>query len=262
MAPFNTHFLIAERIWPAVKTMTTWPESDNNILYGQFCFGCTAPDVDKASVSLTQKDTHFFDRTGDYELMASQRSVTFIEQQHEFLERPFRELCPEGQAFILGYLCHLCVDEVSKHMWRRETWQQFTARSIGPLFAALDEAARQQIQDYPAIARSLCSLDVVNVIPRIPTSDLEYLFQGVCAFVQAESTEAEYLALVELFDRPTWEQRQERLQVLRAEMDMARSQTHLFQLDALVAASLAHSHQRLVELIEGRPAQPGYPGLN
>ena len=54
MAPFNTHFLIAEKLWPELDG--PW-----QTYYGQFCFGCVAPDVDKLSSTLTQIDTHFFD---------------------------------------------------------------------------------------------------------------------------------------------------------------------------------------------------------
>lgn len=255
MAPFNTHFLVAEKLWPELDG--PWQP-----YYGQFCFGCTAPDVDKASETLSQKDTHFFDRTDDYEFMASRRSAAFVERQADFLRRPFAELTAEEQAFILGYLCHLCVDEVSKHMWRRETWLQFKARSAGPVFAALDELARQQINDYPAIIRALCSVQVLDVIPRIPPADLEFLLRGVCAFARAKSTEAEFLALVDLFDRPAPDQRRQRQQELLEDIEVARSQTGLFRLDIVVRASLAHSRRRLAELVEGRPVQVDYPLLD
>ena len=61
--------------------------------------------------------------------MMSARAM-FIRRQNEFLARPFVQLKPEAQAFALGYLCHLCVDEVSKFMWGREVWQNF--KDTGP----------------------------------------------------------------------------------------------------------------------------------
>lgn len=261
MAPFNTHFLIAEKIWPDVKAMTTWPKPDNEIYYGQFCFGCVAPDVDKISARLAQKDTHFFDRTGQYELMASHRSATFIQQQADFLCQPFAQLKPVAQAFVLGYLCHLCVDEVSKLMWQRDTWIQFIDVGPGAAFASLDEAARQQIQDYPTIVQGLGSIEVLDVIPRIPMSDLETILQGVTNFAQAESTEDEYLALVDMFDRPTPAERQGKRQKFRATIDVARQQVGLFRLDTLVEAGLKRSRQRLAELIRDCTPEPGYPLL-
>jgi hypothetical protein len=254
MAPFNTHFLVAEKIWPELAG--PWQP-----YYGQFCFGCVAPDVDKASSTLTQKDTHFFDRTTDYELMASHRSAAFLKHQADFLCRSFADLPAEAQAFVLGYLCHLCVDEVSKHLWRREVWIQLKPIHPGASFAALDEAAWQRIQDYPAIAAALCSIKILDVIPRIPLVDLERMYQGTCDFVQAKNVEEEFLALVDLFDRPTPEQRRERLQSLRAEIDTARRQVHVFRIDKLVSAALTHSHQRLADLIEGRTPEPDYPRL-
>jgi hypothetical protein len=252
MAPFNVHFLIAEKIWPELDGR--WQP-----FYGQFCFGCIAPDVDKLSACLTQKETHFFDRTGDYDLMATHRSVAFLRQQADFLARPFSDLPPEAQAFALGYLCHLCVDEVSKHMWRRDIWLQFKHLHPGTAFAALDESARQQTQDFPAVVGALCAISMPRVIPRIPPHELLKLWRGVCNFVQAKSIEEEFMALVDMFDRPTPELRQQRRQRFRTEMSLARAQINVFQLGTLVRASLARSRSRLADLMAGRIPEPDYP---
>ncbi|MBE7469286.1 MAG: hypothetical protein DPW09_06750 [Anaerolineae bacterium] len=254
MAPFNTHFLIAEKIWPDLPG--PWQP-----YYGQFCFGCVAPDVDKLSPALTQRDTHFFDRFGDYELMATDRSAAFLRHQAEFLIHPFDRLSPEAQAFALGYLCHLCVDEVSKHLWRREAWLQFKDIGPGPTFAALDEFARKQTDNYPAIVTALESLQIIEVIPLIPLADLVAFWQGVNQFIQAADAEGEYLALVDMFDRPTPEQRQEKLTSFRAGIDLARQRLHYLQLDRLMSASLTRSYSRLADLIEGRVPEPDYPDL-
>ncbi len=254
MAPFNTHFLIAEKIWPDLPG--PWQP-----YYGQFCFGCVAPDVDKLSPTLTQRDTHFFDRFGDYEFMASHRSAAFLQQQAEFLTRPFAQLTPEAQAFALGYLCHLCVDEVSKHMWRREAWLQFKDIGPGPTFAALDELAREQTQNYPAIVEALASLQMVELIPVIPQPDLAAFWRGVNRFVQAHTAEAEYLALVDMFDRPTSQERLAKLASFRAGIDLAHQRIHFLQFDTLVSASLSHSYSRLTDLIASRVPEPGYPDL-
>jgi hypothetical protein len=255
MAPFNTHFLIAEKIWPALPG--PW-----RAYYGQFAFGCVAPDVDKVSATLTQRDTHFFDRTSDYDLMATHRSATFLAGQAEFLGQPFANLPPEAQAFVLGYLCHLCVDEVSKHLWRRDTWLQFQDIGPGPAFAALDECAQQQTQNYKAIVTAIDSLNPVDVVPSIPASDLAYFYHSVCRFTKATSTEEAYLTLVDLFDRPTPEQREHKRQHLLAYLTHARQQIHLFEVTTLVEAGLAHSYRRLTELIQGNLPEPGYPDLN
>ncbi len=263
MAPFNIHFLIAETIWPTVKAMTTWLATDDDrLLYGQFCFGCVAPDVDKLSTTLTQKDTHFFDRRTDYDLMATHRTAAFLRQQADFLCCPFDELSPEAQAFVLGYLCHLGVDEVSKHMWRRETWLKFRDLHPGSAFAALDELARERIGNYQAIAAALQSITTPQVIPSIPPADLAAIWRGACAFLQAENAEDEFMVLVDIFDRPTPERRQERLARFRIEIDAARNLTHIFKIDTLVRASLARGRARLADLIQGHVPEPGYPIIN
>lgn len=252
MAPFNVHFLIAERIWPELDGQ--WQP-----FFGQFCFGCIAPDVDKLSASLTQKETHFFDRTGDYDLMATHRSAAFLRQQTDFLACPFNDLSPEAQAFALGYLCHLCVDEVSKHMWRRDTWLQFKHLHPGTAFAALDESARDQTRDFPAVVGALCAISTPHVIPHIPPHELLKMWRGVCTFVQAKNIEEEFMALVDMFDRPTPEQRRQWQQRFRAEMKLARAQIDVFQLETLVRASLARSRSRLADLLSGRTPEPDFP---
>ncbi len=254
MAPFNTHFFVAEKMWPDLAG--PWQAH-----YGQFCFGCVAPDVDKASAALTQKDTHFFDRTMDYELMATSRSAAFLRYQNEFLSDPFIKMPPEAQAFVLGYLCHLCVDEVSKHMWRNPTWQQLNGLKIGSAFAALDELARQQTQNYAAILEALAGIRALNVIPRIPPADLERMHRGACDFARATTVDEEYLALIDLFDHPTRQEREQRRQSLRAQIDAARQLVGIFQMETLVEAAINRTFNRVDDLLAGRLPEPDYPIL-
>jgi hypothetical protein len=213
-------------------------------------------------VTLTQKDTHFFDRTTDYELMATSRSAAFLHHKKRFLCCSFAELSLEGQAFVLGYLCHLCVDEVSKHMWRNPTWQQLNGTQIGTAFAAIDELARQQTQNYSAIVAGVRNIEVCNIISPISTFDLVRMHQGVCNFVQAESIEDEYLALVDLFDRPLPEEREQRRQKLCSQIGNARNLVNIFRLDLLVPAAIARTRQRFDDLFAGRIPEPDYPIIN
>jgi hypothetical protein len=261
MAPFNTHFLVAEKIWPNVAARLLLPVTYNCNHYGQFCFGCVAPDVDKASAALTQKETHFFDRTTNYELMATSRTAAFLQHQAEFLRRPFASFAPEEKAFVLGYLCHLAVDEVSKHMWRRPTWQQLNGVHVGAAFAAIDEAARQQTRDYPAITQALGRINVLHIIPRIPAHDLTHMHRAVCNFARAEHVDGEYLALIDLFDRPSAVEREQRQATLCAQMDAARGLVKIFRLDTLIPAAIARSLQRFDDLFAGRIPQADYPLL-
>lgn len=253
MAPFNTHFLVAEQLWPELDQ---WHDH-----YGQFCFGCAAPDVDKLSARLTQKDTHFSDRQDDYELMVTHRSVRFLQQQATFLSQPFAELSPAGQAFTLGYLCHLCVDEVSKHQWRGSTWGPVLAQNIDPTsaFAALDELARQQLQDYPAVAEALQQIEPLPVMALIQLSELEILLAGLIPFVTAPDTEAEFMAIINLFSNRDPANLRRRREKFWREIEIARQSVHHFNVTEMVTASVKHSRRRFADLIAGRLPEPGYP---
>ena len=256
MAPFNTHFLIAEKLWSELDG----PWSTH---YGQFCFGCIAPDVDKLSATLTQKETHFFDRTGPREFMASHRSATLIRQQTDFLGQPFTQLEPKEQAFALGYLCHLCVDEVSKYMWQSDVWGRFRESGPGPAFAALDDEAQQQTLRYPAIVQALEAISVQNVIPRIPPCDMQAMLHGTRQFAAAPTLKAKYASLLTVFGNGrTPAQKEHVLQEFEQHIDFARQHVSHFKLDTLVAASLVRSRQRIADLLAGRVPEPGFPQLS
>ncbi len=254
MAPFITHFLVAEQVWPLLPALCQ-PH------YGQFCFGCVAPDVDKVSAVLTQKDTHFFDRTTGYDLMASHRSATFVQRQADFFSSPFERLSPAGQTFALGYLCHLCVDEVSKYMWQRPTWLAFSDIGPGPAFAALDEYAKTRMACYPAVVQAVQNLPLPTVIPAVSAADWLAFYSGLVNFVQAGATELEFLALVDMFDQLPRNSRQQRLLAFRANIDAARERVHVFNLPDMVAAGTRHTAQRIEELLARRVALPGFPKL-
>ncbi|MDM8528439.1 zinc dependent phospholipase C family protein [Anaerolineales bacterium HSG24] len=253
MAPFNTHFLIAEHVWSELDG----PWSGD---YGPFCFGCVAPDVDKMSITLTQKDTHFFDRTDDYELMVTHRSATFLERQNQLLRSRFINLSASEQAFVLGYLCHLAVDEVSKHLWRWEgTWNKFRYVSIGLAFAALDEQARQQTHDYPRLVEAICAITPPTVLTHVSPTDLKAMFDGVCHFARAVDTKAEYTALLEMFWQSSSAEKRQKTARFQTEIKAVREQIHYLQLNRLVTMSITHSLQRLQALINDQSVTAGYP---
>jgi hypothetical protein len=65
-----------------------------------------------------------------------------------------------------------------------------------------------------------------------------------------------------MFDRPTPEQRREKLSMLRLQLDEARRRVHFFQIDRLVSVALAHARRRLADLVTGRMPAPDYPALD
>lgn len=262
MAPFNTHFLVAEKIWPTVQAMVTWPATCSHIHYGQFCFGCVAPDIDKLSATLSQKDTHFFARSESRKLVIGRRSYEFLRQQNHFLAQPFARLPADAQAFALGYLCHLAVDEVSKHLWGYNTWIKFKDIGPGPAFAALDEVARQQMTGYPALVDALSGVQILPVIPTLPPAELEAYFQGVRNFAQAPTVEDEFLTLVDLFLQPTPIQRDKLRQEFCTNIQIARQRVGIFNLNRLLRAGVKHSQRRFTALIEGHLPEPGFPKLD
>lgn len=254
MAPFIVHFLVAEQVWPALPARC-------RPYYGQFCFGCVAPDVDKVSAELSQKDTHFFDRTTAYELMASHRSAAFIQQQANFLYHPVQQLPPDEQAFALGYLCHLCVDEVSKYMWQRSTWRAFTRTGPGPAFAALDEYAKTQMNNYPAVTQVVAELALPRLIPAIGPADWQAFHGGVLNFLRAGTTEQEFLALVDMFDRLPASSREQQVTAFRANISAARERVGVFQLHKMIVSGKDRTLQRMTELLTQRPALPELPKI-
>ena len=107
MAPFLTHLVVGERVWKRLGGKC--PAPDN---YGDFLFGCLAPDVDKLCEGLEQGTTHFVAKDSDNNYVW-QRSQRFLDNQRSFLRAPFDALEADEQAFVLGYLCHVATDEIT-----------------------------------------------------------------------------------------------------------------------------------------------------
>jgi hypothetical protein len=144
-------------------------------------------------------------------------------------------------------------------MWRRSTWQAFKEVGPGAAFAALDERAAQYIQNYPAIVRAINHLRILDIIPKIPITDLHRYYKGVNDFVSAPTTEAKYLALLGLFGDQSPENVQDKLRVFLDAIRIARRHTHVFQLEVMLNASLERSRRRISDLVANRTPGPNLP---
>jgi hypothetical protein len=256
MAPLNTHLLIAERLWPVVPG--PWQP-----YFGQFCFGCVVPDIDKLSPVLTQKSTHFFDPTDEEGLMFTHRSVTFIQQQAEFLRAPFAGLTPPEQAFALGYLCHLAVDEVSRALWDPAAYQRFREIGVSSLVAVstLDEIIWPYFRDYQGICRALYTVTPLAVIPGISMADLGRMQDYLFHFTQAETAEKAMALVLKMMYSTSQADFEQRLAAYHHERSLITTQIGYLQFDRVISAGLDHSHHRLAALIAGQVPQPGLPDL-
>jgi hypothetical protein len=146
-------------------------------------------------------------------------------------------------------------------MWQRATWRAFTEIGPSPAFAALDETAKTKMKNYPATVQSIETLTLPNAIPAISQADWQAFYRGVLSFVQAESTEQEFLALVDMFDQLPASRRKQRQTAFRANIDAARDIVGVFELQKMVTSAGERTLQRLEELLTHSAAVPELPKI-
>jgi hypothetical protein len=160
VAPFLTHLVIGEQLWPGLVTRPGWAAHD-----GTFFFGCLAPDVDKFCDGLSQATTHFVAKDAGYEWV-NRRTRLFLDHQDEFLRAPMSTLEPVEQAFIAGYLCHVATDEVTGRYGqatRREAAGRDPPRNwIDAFLTVLDPEVWRMARDPAWIAARLRIATVPN----------------------------------------------------------------------------------------------------
>lgn len=261
MAPLITHLVIAERIWPLLAGR--W-----NGAYGSFLFGNLAADVDKFCPDLEQATTHLVgkDRTDAW---LTQRSRRFIDQQAELLRAPFPELAPAEQAFVLGYLCHLTVDEATTSRFERfRTAYEQRAGSFPwneAISTVVDETAAGLLQDRSGMLEALESSRVpVGLFAFISDRCLQTMRWILFPLIREGGGFAAYIGLVrrnslwhrhgQTSEEPVDEDLEDKLILYRQRLLDAETEARLvaeeFDIGAVVAASLDRCRKRLVELIE------------
>ncbi len=229
MPPFFTHLVIAERLFP---TLATLPAQ----IYGDFLFGCLAPDVDKFVDGMDQVITHFVPKDrSDRHLEA--RSAYFVEQQSALLRVPYARLPDRERAFVLGYLCHLASDEGwSRHMLAYR--DQVTA-PLRALLTALDEIAQRELVDLDGDLAALAAAEATDVLTFVSAANLQRMKDSVLPFLQAGGGSEAFLEMARRSGVP-----EERLLKLRRELTSSLDQARLEvrRLDPLTA--IARSVER------------------
>lgn len=175
MPPFFTHLVIAERIFP---TLSMLPAE----VFGDFLFGCLAPDVDKFVDGMDQATTHFVPKDPSERYMEA-RSLYFIEHHSELLRRPYLHLNVHERAFVLGYLCHLASDEGwSRHML---AFRHRVTSPLRALLTALDEIAQGELADLEGDLAALARAEAPDVLTFVSTSNLQRMQAIVWPFLRA-----------------------------------------------------------------------------
>lgn len=259
MAPFITHLVIAEHLWPLLAGQ--WPDA-----HGDFLAGNLAPDVDKFCPDLDQATTHLVGKDGT-DAWLTQLSRRFIDRPTEVLRAPFPDLAPSEQAFALGYLCHLAADEATAA--RYQTYRQSREARSGLLLpneamgVVIDETAAGLLPDRDKIVATLENSRMPTaLLPSVPALCLAAMRWIVFPFIGEGGGFAAYLGLVrrnslwqrhgQIGEEPVDKDLEAKLisyrQRLLDDEAQARTLAGEFDIRSVIAASLEHCRARLVEL--------------
>lgn len=259
MAPFITHLVIAEHLWPLLAEQ--WPGA-----HGDFLAGNLAPDVDKFCPDLDQATTHLVGKD-ETNAWLTQRSRHFIDRPTGVLQAPFPDLTPSEQAFALGYLCHLAADEATADHYQnyRQIWE---ARSGLPLPSeaigvVIDETAAGLLPGREKIVAVLENSRMpTTLLPAIPAPCLAAMRWIVFPFIGEGGGLDAYIGLVrrnslwqrhgQIGEEPVDQDLEAKLipyrQRLLDDEAQARTIAGEFDIHSVIAASLEHCRARLVEL--------------
>lgn len=136
MAPYITHLLVAER------TVEQLGAGDDRL--GAFLYGSIVPDVSAEPNPLTHRHTHFVDSYEEDGQVVLQSAAAFLAQVESFTTRPPSAWNAVEQAFLEGYLCHLCADEAWWYVlipWWRACRGRYTREQYHVAMTVLDQRA-------------------------------------------------------------------------------------------------------------------------
>jgi hypothetical protein len=261
MAPLITHLWIAEQIWPLLAEQ--W-----GAFYGDFLFGNLAVDVDKFCPELEQETTHLVgkDETDGW---LTQRSRRFIDRQAELLRAPFSRLVPAEQAFVLGYLLHLAVDEATTGRFEafRAVYEEYPGAfaSNETISVVIDQTAVGFLRDRDGIVMALEGSRVANgLVSFIPDPCLEAMRWIVFPLIQKGGGIDAYIALVrrnslwhrhgQNSEEPVDEDLEAKLAPYRQRLLDGQAEAlavaRKFDIETVVSASIEHCQARLLELAD------------
>jgi hypothetical protein len=174
MAPFTTHLVIGERVFPQLQQLKQTQAS-----YGTFLLGCLVVDTQSFS-KVDRRVTHFADRmTADGPYAYDQSCANFLRQLKDLLVRPWVELTDDEQAFAAGYFCHLAVDQ---------NWKEFDVRTLNKsgLFLWADEPVHGSLKavvfdilskelylDHPGVIFALEQVTIPEIFRHVSLVDFQ-----------------------------------------------------------------------------------------
>jgi hypothetical protein len=187
--------MVGERVW---GSLDGWRLASDG--YGEFLFGCLAPDVDKFCPGLEQGTTHFLPKD-EGRTWVHRRTMRFLEHPDRYLRARFSALAPAEQAFVLGYLCHVATDEVTgqlaEHIYQRLVVSGEPIPGPDAVLTAVDPRLWSMALDPEGMIAALERVSIpAETLPFAPAECLQALYHVVLPQVREGGGLEPYLRTV------------------------------------------------------------------
>ncbi len=197
MAASITHLVVGEHVFRQVTHLNPTVS-----VYGSFLAGCVLVDV-HVFHDINRRQTHFAGRFEEGRDSYSKSCSSFLSGLEVFLRRPWIELERAEQAFVMGYLCHLAVDECWKDFGFRllqklgiPTWMDLPV-PFDVLLTAFDFLSQKLLIDPATVFVALQNATIPDVFKHIPHEILHHQRNLIHGYVMSSGTPAAYVKMLE-----------------------------------------------------------------
>ncbi len=202
MAASITHLVVGERVFPQISHLDS-----SAAVYGAFLAGCTIVDV-HAFHAIDRRETHFVGRLDTDGEDAYRKSCSnFLKELGSILKNDWSAMTKAERAFVMGYLCHLAVDEC----WKELGWQWFQKLNITSykdfpvhpdvMLTAFDCLSRDQLLDAPTVFAALATVQIPDVFGHVPHEMLCRQWDILQGYLQSQATPKAYVGMLQYAHR-------------------------------------------------------------
>ncbi len=202
MAASITHLVVGERVFRQIPHFNS-----RQAVRGSFLLGCVLVDV-HVFHDISRRQTHFVGRFEEGRDSQSQSCSNFLKQRDALLRRPWNSLRPDERAFVMGYLCHLAVDEC----WKDQGWRLVQELEISSwidlpvpfdvLLTAFDFLSRKELIDPETTFAALLSTTVPDTFGHILYETWRHQWDIVREYVMSDGTPGAYIKMLGDADKP------------------------------------------------------------
>jgi hypothetical protein len=202
MAASITHLVIGERVFKQLAILDPAPS-----VFGPFLAGCAIVDV-HALHDIDRRLTHFVGRVDtDGEDAYRKSCANFSRDLDHILKSRWSACTPAEQAFVIGYLCHLAVDECWKELgvqwFQKLAITSYKDFPIHPdvMLTAFDYLSRGRLMEPAAVFSALAGVEIPDVFCHVDHEIFCHQWELIQPYLNSDGTQETYMRMLRSANR-------------------------------------------------------------